>query len=89
VDCGEMENGILRRNKFLFINLSDYKVTEGARVYDVFVPYNHMKTRNIEVMVDSITHIEYLLRVYTREGVDIYHENQTYIEIFMMPGHID
>lgn len=39
-------------------------------------------------MMDPFTHVEYVLRFYTTEGVDTAHSNQTYVEIFMITGSV-
>lgn len=45
----------------------------------MFVPYNHLKSRKIEMIADPFTNIEYMLRFYESEGVDAEHADQTYV----------
>ena len=45
----------------------------GGKKHDVFVKYNHLSKRYIEVMFDPVTNQKYVLRVLVRDGVDLPH----------------
>ena len=47
IDCGVYEMGLLKNNRFLFVDLDSYKLYIGQKETDVFVPYHHLSKRKI------------------------------------------
>lgn len=51
----------------------------GGKTTDALVKYNSLTKRNIEVIEDPMNRILYILRIIPRDGVDVEHQNNTYI----------
>jgi hypothetical protein len=81
-DCGSFAGGQLLYNMFIYVNLTTKQLIEGTHIQDVFVRYNFISKRRIEVIEDPFTRIPYILRFQLRDGVSQEHKDQTYIEIF-------
>lgn len=61
----------------------------GGKTTDAFVNYNFLSKRNIEVIEDPMNRVLYILRIIPRDGVDVAHQNNTYIEIFLIRDALD
>jgi len=80
-----MMHGHVRFNEFIYVDIAaDYKVLEGMHYSDNFVEYQIVTKRKIEVLENPLFQIPYLVRFTLMDGVDIWHKDQTYAEIFYM-----
>lgn len=48
-----------------------------------------MSKRHIEVLEDPMNRILYILRIIPRDGVDAEHQNNTFVEIFIIRNELD
>lgn len=61
----------------------------GGKTTDSFVNYHYMSKRHIEVLEDPMNRIVYILRIIPRDGVDAEHQNNTFVEIFIIRNELD
>jgi hypothetical protein len=73
----------------LFVNLDTGVKVLGGKTTDTFVNYNFLSQRFIEVIEDPMNRVLYILRIIPRDGVDKAHQNNTYIEYFLIRDSMD
>lgn len=73
----------------MYVNLETGQRVLGGKTTDSFVNYHYLAKRHIEVLEDPMNRILYIIRIITRDAVDREHENNTFVEIFMIRNEID
>ena len=73
----------------MFVNLETGVKVLGGKTTDTFVNYNFLSKRFIEVIEDPMNRVLYILRIIPRDGVDQAHQNNTYIEYFLIRDSMD
>ena len=93
VDCStklskKTSEGFLYSNQFYY-----YKISDGSFIKtldnEMFIPFQEMKKRQLEIFTDIHNDHTFLLRSYLYDGVDAANVANTYVDIFMIADPLD